>query len=442
MKDMEQKIRDAYAHATPDVLRSVLSDCQEQKGTVIVMTQKKKNWAIRAGAIAAALVLVAGLSFGFGVYRAEHTVMSTISLDVNPSIELTVNRKDRVLDATARNKDGEKILSGMELEGSHMDVAVNAILGSMLRNGYLTDVANSILVSVDGKDASRLQEKLTEQIGELLSGSNFTGAVLGQTLTKATALEDLADENNISVGKAQLITQIVADNPRHTFDELAKLSINELTLLSESSKVELETVSATGTASQKGYIGTDAALDAALKDAGTTKSQVTDLEVDMDYEGGKMVYEVEFELGRAEYDYEIHATTGAILRSEKPAKAPVAEEPAPAAAADSKDTADTKKDTAADSKPAATTDNKPAATTDSKPSSGSSSYIGASAAKSKAFSHAGVKAANVRDLDCELDRDDGKVRYEVDFSCNGWEYEYEIDATTGAVLRSHKERDD
>jgi len=424
MKDMEQKIREAYGHATPDLLKSVLSDCQEQKGTVIVMTQKKKNWAIRVGAIAAALVLIAGLSFGLGAYRADHAVVSTISLDVNPSIELTVNRKERVLDATARNKDGEKILSGMELEGSHMDVAVNAILGSMLRNGYLTDVANSILVSVDGKDASQLQEKLTHQINSLLSGSNFTGAVLGQTLTKGAGLENLADENNISVGKAQLISQIIADNPQHTFDELAKLSINELTLLSESSKVKLEAVSAEGTASQKGYIGRDAALDVALKDAGTTKDKVADLEVDMDYEGGKMVYEVEFELGKADYDYEIDAVTGAIIHSEKPAKAP-------AAAAD----------TAAPAAPT-NTDPKPTTSDTKTPSSDSTSYIGAAAAKNKAFAHAGVKSANVRDLDCELDRENGKVRYEIDFTCNGWEYEYDIDAVTGAVLRSHKERDD
>lgn len=423
MKDMEQKIRQAYEHATPNVLKSVLSDCQEQKGTVIVMTQKKKNWAIRVGAIAAALVLIAGLSYGLGIYRADHTVMSTISLDVNPSIELTVNRKERVLSATARNQDGEKILSGMELKGSHMDVAVNAILGSMVRNGYLTDVANSILVSVDGKSAAQLQEKLTRQIGDLLSDSNFTGAVLGQTLTKGTELESLADENNISLGKAQLITQIVADNPQHTFDELAKLSINELTLLSESSKVALEAVSATGTASQKGYIGTDAALDAALKDAGATKAQVTDLEVDMDYEGGKMVYEVEFELENRDYDYEIDAATGKILHSEKPAAAPATPP-------------------AEEQKPATSTESKPATTDSKKPASGSTNYITASAAKSKAFSHAGVKAANVRDLDCELDRDNGKVRYEIDFSCNGWEYDYDIDAITGAVLRSQKERDD
>ena len=41
---MEQQIKQAFSHAVPDVLDSVLSHCEEQKGKVIMMPeQKKKN---------------------------------------------------------------------------------------------------------------------------------------------------------------------------------------------------------------------------------------------------------------------------------------------------------------------------------------------------------------------------------------------------------------
>ena len=45
-------------------------------------------------------------------------------------------------------------------------------------------------------------------------------------------------------------------------------------------------------------------------------------------------------------------------------------------------------------------------------------------------------------IKCELDREDGRVVYEIEFKSNGMEYEYEIDASTGAVLKYDKERDD
>jgi uncharacterized membrane protein YkoI len=42
----------------------------------------------------------------------------------------------------------------------------------------------------------------------------------------------------------------------------------------------------------------------------------------------------------------------------------------------------------------------------------------------------------------KLDRDDGKMLYEVDFNSGLMEYEYEIDATSGAILESDMDYDD
>ena len=49
--ELNEKIRQACTHAAPDVLDAVLSDCNEQKGRVILMTteNKKKTWAVRMG---------------------------------------------------------------------------------------------------------------------------------------------------------------------------------------------------------------------------------------------------------------------------------------------------------------------------------------------------------------------------------------------------------
>ena len=145
--ELNEKIRQACTHAAPDVLDAVLSDCNEQKGRVILMTteNKKKTWAVRMAGLAAGLCLILGGGLGVRNYQVNHTVDATVSLDVNPSVEIKINQKERILDVIPLNEDGRTIVGDMDFSGSSLDVAVNAIIGSMLQNGYLNELANSVL---------------------------------------------------------------------------------------------------------------------------------------------------------------------------------------------------------------------------------------------------------------------------------------------------------
>ena len=60
-------------------------------------------------------------------------------------------------------------------------------------------------------------------------------------------------------------------------------------------------------------IGKDKAKSIALKHAGFSAGDVTGLQVEYDKDDGVPIYEVEFDHGRKEYSYEIHAETGKIL---------------------------------------------------------------------------------------------------------------------------------
>ena len=140
-KKMEQKVNQAFSHIVPNVLESVLSDCEGQEGKVFEMSEmknsKKKSWTRWAAGIAAAFALLAG-GTGLGMlYKVNHDIAATISLDVNPSIEITVNQKEKVLSVLPRNEDAKKIVGNMDFKGSDLEVTVNALIGSMLRGGYL-----------------------------------------------------------------------------------------------------------------------------------------------------------------------------------------------------------------------------------------------------------------------------------------------------------------
>ena len=149
------------------------------------------------------------------LYQQANAVASVVSLDVNPSIELKVNSSEKVLVCTPLNEDAKAILAdmsnGADLKGAKLDVAVNAIVGSLVRNGYLDSISSAIMISVEDKDAARaekLQRELTSTVDGVLQTSEAKAAVLTQTLTQDAAREQQARENSISTGKAALVNRI------------------------------------------------------------------------------------------------------------------------------------------------------------------------------------------------------------------------------------------
>lgn len=422
--ELERRLRTALDHAAPNDLEGVLSRCETGKGTVIDMTnavetkKKKRRWAPLAAAACLALVLVGG-GGGYYYYSANNAVASLVSLDVNPSIQLEVNKNEKVLSATPMNDDGAEILDGMDLKGTQADVAMYAIIGSLLQHGYVDELANSILITVEDDDQARgekLQQELTAQADAALANAQVNGAVLAQTLQNSEELTQKAQEYGISTGKAALIQAIVAgSNNTKTFEDLVGLSINELNLLytaqaplegqtsgneQNSGAANAAPITTSGSASQSAYIGLEAAKEAALKHAGVSASDATFVEAEYDYDDGRMVYEVEFHVKGTEYDYEIDAQTGAVVKYK----------------------------------------NEQNGANTSGSSANTSSFIGESAAKAAALSHAGVSESSTKYCNAWLEYDNGRAEcYEVEFMAGNTRYEYKIALTSATVLESERE---
>lgn len=237
------------------------------------------------------LVIIGGIY----VFQGNYLVDSVIELDVNPSIELKVNKKDKIIDC----------------------IALNAIIGSMVTNGYLNDLSNSILISVDNNNsekAEKLRQKLAAKIDLILSNDEIKGSVLSQTIKpEKTEAQEFADKYKISLGKAELILDVVKNNKLLKAENLVDLSINEINVLTQGKEESLSNVEKQGTASTKAYIGEDNAKEIALNHAKVTNPQ--NLKVELDREDNE--YSVEFRYNGYEYDYEINATTGKIISSEK-----------------------------------------------------------------------------------------------------------------------------
>ena len=219
-----------------------------------------------------------------------------------------------------------------------------------------------------------------------------------QTLTEDTEREQQAQKNHISTGKAALVNRVLAINPSLGFDELANLSVEELMDLAENGAPAMP-------------IGKDKAMDIAVAEFGKNSTGTpVNCEVDPELDESPAYYDVEIQ-GQSgeEFEYKIDAYTGEVL--------------------------DVKREMTDDDETEEEQSCQTAQTEETQD-------IGNAQAKTIALNHAGVAADAVYDMNTKMDVENGVAIYEVEFKSGNMEYEYEIDAVSGTILKHEAETDD
>lgn len=177
---------------------------------------------------AAAACFVIGM---FSYYMIVLHSQATVYLDVNPGIQFELNSREEVISAEAANRDGEIILEDMDLKHTDLDVAVNAVLGSMVRHGYLSKAEDMVLLSVDSSDrnkSEKLRTEISEKIRTCLDSMVGSASVFDQDVYLDDELKAMAEQYEITPGKAELIRKLTSENPKLEYAELAVLPIKDL----------------------------------------------------------------------------------------------------------------------------------------------------------------------------------------------------------------------
>lgn len=141
-----------------------------------------------------------------------------------------------------------------------------------------------------------------------------------------------------------------------------------------------------------GTVDEEMAQKIALEHAGVKATDATITKSKLDYEGRRQVYEIEWYAGGKKYDYEIAVDTGEILSSGYDEKT-------------------------------------------SGWSGSNSSNVTVSEADAKQTAHGRVSGATEKDIyEWQFDYDDGRPEYEGKIIYGGTEYDFTIDASSGAVV--------
>lgn len=185
--------------------------------------QKRGIYGFSAALAAAAFLLF----FGIGSYQIYFSESSYIDLDVNPSIELSVNRFERVIKASAYNQDGKEVLSGLNLKHRSYKDAVSILLKKIKNKGYLKN-KGIISVTVQGKRAVKSAEikALNTEINQCISGHEKEHKIEVYAVSKAVKRK--SHHWNVSPAKYLAIKELQRVDQTATVETCRDHSISEI----------------------------------------------------------------------------------------------------------------------------------------------------------------------------------------------------------------------
>jgi len=186
-----------------------------------------KNMWIRIGTAAAAVLVFLGISFGAYSYAMPY---SYINIDINPSIEITMNMYDRVINTKALNDDGERILSSVSAGTKRVEDVIGSILKSAEENGYLGEESeNAVMFTVSAKSerkAEVIEEKIENTAGEHLDASDAETEIIVESIPLEK--HATAEEMGMSPGKVVLLEKLQESTPEVDMESYRDAPVEEI----------------------------------------------------------------------------------------------------------------------------------------------------------------------------------------------------------------------
>ncbi len=230
MSKYEDRVREAFneVHVPAQVSQNTLDYIEAQRlegepqadsNVPAVRRVPRRRLAARFLAAAACLILVVVIAGGAKIYF-EPTAF--IDIDVNPSIELAVNRFDRVIEATAFNEDGQDVLDAVDVRHKDAQTAIEIITTSEASAPYV-QADSYVSISVVSEDEQQ-GASLTSQGQQVVDGLACSGSC--QSVDAET--REMAQRAHMGVGKYLATQQLLELDGSVTLEECSEMTMREL----------------------------------------------------------------------------------------------------------------------------------------------------------------------------------------------------------------------
>lgn len=214
-KNFENQFREAFEqiHAE-DELRA------ETKNFLARQINEKKahTFPILKTAAVAACLLIAVTAGGAWLYL---TPSAYISIDINPSLELGVNRFDRIVSIEDFNSDGQELAEQLDIRYMDYNEAIEELLSEQTVEAYLEDGA-IMAVTVAGSDEEKT-DQILENVEACTAGHSNISCHSGDMAERREAHSE-----GLSFGKYRAYQELKALDPSVTLDDIRDLSMREI----------------------------------------------------------------------------------------------------------------------------------------------------------------------------------------------------------------------
>ena len=337
-----------------------------------IQARKKKARRQWVAALAACLALILCIGVVAPTVLGNKEA-GTVTMEINPGVEYTITRNGNVKSVRFLNDDAKEVLGEVSLKGQSLKNAVAFTIAAYKTGGYM-DKNDTVLISFDKKlsENGELRATVAEDVRQALKDASSVHTLVYVSETDDANTAELAKKYNISQGKAKLVGD-AAENSELSVDEIVKLPLDELVGLQK----EVDSV-----VIDSKYIGMTKAKAIALNDAGCefrvefTEATLIDVGVRTPY------YRLVFRDKNTQWTYHINAINGDIIEKNATVM-----------------------------------------------------FISLEEAREIAFKDAGIDGSEkVVFTKEELNRNQGRPCWVLEFCTSKFEYLYKIDAKTGEII--------
>ena len=169
------------------------------------------------------------LSLAFLLYNYYQKPITYVTFDLNPSIKLSVNRQEKVVDVVPLNAEGDLLVADLKLEGKNVYAALIRLLKEALDCGYIFELKddNLVAISIVAKELEEdFQNNVLTKLNEYIEEEKIPVIILFGNDNKE--IKELANEYNVSPGKMILIQKLVSLNPNLEISALVNESLESI----------------------------------------------------------------------------------------------------------------------------------------------------------------------------------------------------------------------
>jgi len=238
--NFKNKLKEEFSRTTPDILDKIKSDsrfevpAKEEKSRIFDFFKLR---SVRYSLVSTfMIVIVAALLFTGST--STQVYASTVTLDINPQLQFTLDEDDTVIEVEALNDDGDEIfINNVKYKKMTITEVIEHIVDRLERNGYIVDNEdNVVMIYVDGtSDAvkERVLNKVQTNMNASIQARNKAVKFIKSndydiTVAEAKVILELSEDYKINPGRLILIQQIRKIDDSYTIRQLGRLTMREL----------------------------------------------------------------------------------------------------------------------------------------------------------------------------------------------------------------------